>query len=262
MHLHFERTCSSRTDCAVLSLTWMGKVPDELPEEDGWRLNRVNYYQDGWLASGNARGIVGVTFTTCHCRKTAEHPVRTNYNLRGHRSEMARLVDALVWYFANPPDQELKKASDSHRQVSASSKTLSRRMGALTSYSALVQLEGVQHVVRDYFRSAGLAKYASLHPPRSIKCCVVGDSNQVACQEWSQSIFCLRSLEERDSPTIYRTKDLVRKQFHGSRDESPVMRFPIAMDRSGANGVQKSDGEGLQVVEREISLHVLRAGVR
>lgn len=66
----------------------MGKVPDELPEEDGWRLNRVNYYQDGWLASGNARGIVGVTFTTCHCRKTAEHPVRTNYNLRGHRSEV------------------------------------------------------------------------------------------------------------------------------------------------------------------------------
>ncbi|CAN7995763.1 unnamed protein product [Ixodes hexagonus] len=89
MHLHFERTCSSRTDCAVLSLTWMGKVPDELPEEDGWRLNRVNYYQDGWLASGNARGIVGVTFTTCHCRKTAEHPVRTNYNLRGHRSEVS-----------------------------------------------------------------------------------------------------------------------------------------------------------------------------
>lgn len=90
MHLHFERSWSSRTDCSVLSLTWMGKVPDELPEEDGWRLNRVNYYQDGWLASGNARGIVGVTFTTCHCRKTAEHPQRTNYNLRGHRSEVYR----------------------------------------------------------------------------------------------------------------------------------------------------------------------------
>ncbi|KAH8021934.1 hypothetical protein HPB51_018783 [Rhipicephalus microplus] len=89
MHLHFERSWSSRTDCSVLSLTWMGKVPDELPEEDGWRLNRVNYYQDGWLASGNARGIVGVTFTTCHCRKTAEHPQRTNYNLRGHRSEVS-----------------------------------------------------------------------------------------------------------------------------------------------------------------------------
>lgn len=30
-------------------------------------------------------------------------------------------------------------------------------------------LEGVQPVVRGYFRSAGLAKYGSLHPPRSIK---------------------------------------------------------------------------------------------
>lgn len=106
MHLHFERTCSSRTDCAVLSLTWMGKVPDELPEEDGWRLNRVNYYQDGWLASGNARGIVGVTFTTCHCRKTAEHPVRTNYNLRGHRSE----VTLVKW---NEPYQKLASCDSS-----------------------------------------------------------------------------------------------------------------------------------------------------
>lgn len=106
MHLHFERSWSSRTDCSVLSLTWMGKVPDELPEEDGWRLNRVNYYQDGWLASGNARGIVGVTFTTCHCRKTAEHPQRTNYNLRGHRSE----VTLVKW---NEPYQKLASCDSS-----------------------------------------------------------------------------------------------------------------------------------------------------
>ncbi|KAJ8935664.1 hypothetical protein NQ318_012826 [Aromia moschata] len=32
MHLHFERTVNARSDCPVLSLTWMGKVPDELPE--------------------------------------------------------------------------------------------------------------------------------------------------------------------------------------------------------------------------------------
>ncbi|KAH9382101.1 hypothetical protein HPB48_004569 [Haemaphysalis longicornis] len=55
MHLHFERSWSSRTDCSVLSLTWMGKVPDELPEEDGWRLNRVNYYQTaGWRPATRA----------------------------------------------------------------------------------------------------------------------------------------------------------------------------------------------------------------
>ncbi|XP_054718355.1 tubby-related protein 4-like [Uloborus diversus] len=88
MHLHFERTNSTRTDCAILSLTWMGKVPDDLPDEDGWKLNRVHYYQDGWLATGNARSIVGVTFTSCHNRKIADLPLRSNYNLRGHRAEI------------------------------------------------------------------------------------------------------------------------------------------------------------------------------
>lgn len=32
MHLHFERTINAKSDCSILSLTWMGKVPDELPE--------------------------------------------------------------------------------------------------------------------------------------------------------------------------------------------------------------------------------------
>lgn len=32
MHLHFERTVNAKSDCPILSLTWMGKVPDELPE--------------------------------------------------------------------------------------------------------------------------------------------------------------------------------------------------------------------------------------
>ncbi|XP_055944594.1 tubby-related protein 4-like isoform X1 [Argiope bruennichi] len=100
MHLHFERTTSTRTDCAILSLTWMGKVPDDLPDEDGWKLNRVHYYQDGWLATGNARSIVGVTFTSCHNRKMGDLPLRSNYNLRGHRAE----VTLVKW---NEPYQKL-----------------------------------------------------------------------------------------------------------------------------------------------------------
>lgn len=88
MHLHFEGNSLARTDCNVLSLTWMGKVPDELPDDEGWKLNRMSYYQDGWLATGNARGIVGVTFTTCFFGKSNDLPLRTNYNLRGHRSEV------------------------------------------------------------------------------------------------------------------------------------------------------------------------------
>lgn len=58
------------------------------PQEEGWKLNRTNYYQEGWLATGNTRGIVGVTFSTSHCKKAVEYPQRTNYNLRGHRSDV------------------------------------------------------------------------------------------------------------------------------------------------------------------------------
>lgn len=57
-------------------------------QEEGWKLNRTNYYQEGWLATGNTRGIVGVTFSTSHCKKNVEYPQRTNYNLRGHRSDV------------------------------------------------------------------------------------------------------------------------------------------------------------------------------
>lgn len=57
-------------------------------QEDGWKLSRVNYYQEGWLATGNIRGIVGVTFTSSHYKKHIEFPQRTNFNLRGHRSDV------------------------------------------------------------------------------------------------------------------------------------------------------------------------------
>ena len=32
MHLHFEKNTNTKCDCTILSLSWMGKVPDELPE--------------------------------------------------------------------------------------------------------------------------------------------------------------------------------------------------------------------------------------
>ncbi|XP_043471203.1 tubby-related protein 4 isoform X1 [Leptopilina heterotoma] len=107
MHLHFEKNNNAKCDCNILSLSWMGKVPDELPEDEGWKLNRTNYYQEGWLATGNARGLVGVTFTTSHCRTRAtELPLRANYNLRGHRSE----VILVKW---NEPYQKLASCDSS-----------------------------------------------------------------------------------------------------------------------------------------------------
>ncbi|XP_015788924.1 tubby-related protein 4 [Tetranychus urticae] len=113
MHLHFEKIEKphSYSDCNISSLSWMGKVPDGLlqsQDDDGWKLNRTNYYQDGWIALGNSRGIVGVTYTTCRCRKapSSELPPRTNYNLRGHRSE----VTLVKW---NEPYQKLASCDSS-----------------------------------------------------------------------------------------------------------------------------------------------------
>ncbi|XP_014285071.1 tubby-related protein 4 [Halyomorpha halys] len=106
MHLHFEKNTNTKCDCTILSLSWMGKVPDELPEDQGWKLNRTNYYQEGWLATGNVRGIVGVTYTTSHCNKSLDYPPRTNYNLRGHRSE----VILVKW---NEPYQKLASCDSS-----------------------------------------------------------------------------------------------------------------------------------------------------
>lgn len=97
MHLHFEQNTSSRTECTIHSLSWMGKVPDTLPGETngGWKINRTQYYSEGWLASGNAKGIVGATFTASHCRKY-DPPNRSNFNLRGHRSEVRIMVLKLL----------------------------------------------------------------------------------------------------------------------------------------------------------------------
>uniref|UniRef100_A0A336MJ24 CSON000520 protein n=1 Tax=Culicoides sonorensis TaxID=179676 RepID=A0A336MJ24_CULSO len=74
--------------------------------DEGWKLNRTNYYQEGWLATGNIRGIVGVTFTTSHCKKNVEYPVRSNFNLRGHRSD----VILVKW---NEPYQKLASCDSS-----------------------------------------------------------------------------------------------------------------------------------------------------
>lgn len=99
MHVHFEQNNSSRTECTIHSLSWMGKVPDVPDNNGGWKLNRNQYYMEGWLASGNAKGVVGVTFTTSHCKKY-DPPPRSNFNLRGHKSE----VTLVRW---NEPYQKL-----------------------------------------------------------------------------------------------------------------------------------------------------------
>ncbi|XP_030638373.1 tubby-related protein 4a [Chanos chanos] len=73
------------SDSNILCLSWKGRVPKSEREKP---VCRRRYYEEGWLATGNARGVVGVTFTSSHCRRDRPTPQRINFNLRGHNSEV------------------------------------------------------------------------------------------------------------------------------------------------------------------------------
>lgn len=98
MHAFIEEPNTSHCDCMVQSLSWMGRTPDSQPENGAWRLNEANYYHQGWLASGNTRGVIGITFTAC-LAKSVDPPPRTNFYLRGHRSEVKRLTRRFIFEF-------------------------------------------------------------------------------------------------------------------------------------------------------------------
>ncbi|KAJ8009722.1 hypothetical protein DPEC_G00094490 [Dallia pectoralis] len=73
------------SDSNILCLSWKGRVPKSEKEKP---VCRRRYYEEGWLATGNGRGVVGVTFTSSHCRRERTTPQRINFNLRGHNSEV------------------------------------------------------------------------------------------------------------------------------------------------------------------------------
>lgn len=79
---HGPTLCS---DSNILCLSWKGRVPKSEKEKP---VCRRRYYEEGWLATGNGRGVVGVTFTSSHCRRDRSTPQRINFNLRGHNSEV------------------------------------------------------------------------------------------------------------------------------------------------------------------------------
>uniref|UniRef100_A0A8C9P2A4 TUB like protein 4 n=1 Tax=Spermophilus dauricus TaxID=99837 RepID=A0A8C9P2A4_SPEDA len=74
------------SDSNILCLSWKGRVPKSEKEKP---VCRRRYYEEGWLATGNGRGVVGVTFTSSHCRRDRSTPQRINFNLRGHNSEVS-----------------------------------------------------------------------------------------------------------------------------------------------------------------------------
>uniref|UniRef100_A0A8C6MHF9 Tubby-related protein 4 n=1 Tax=Nothobranchius furzeri TaxID=105023 RepID=A0A8C6MHF9_NOTFU len=73
------------SDSNILCLSWKGRIPKSEKDKP---VCRRRYYEEGWLATGNARGVVGVTFTSSHCRRDRSTPQRINFNLRGHNSEV------------------------------------------------------------------------------------------------------------------------------------------------------------------------------
>ncbi|XP_068087957.1 tubby-related protein 4 [Hyperolius riggenbachi] len=85
MHASVEHGPVLCSDSNILCLSWKGRVPKSEKEKP---VCRRRYYEEGWLATGNGRGVVGVTFTLSHCRRDRNTPQRTNFNLRGHNSEV------------------------------------------------------------------------------------------------------------------------------------------------------------------------------
>uniref|UniRef100_S4RMY9 IFT121/TULP4 N-terminal domain-containing protein n=1 Tax=Petromyzon marinus TaxID=7757 RepID=S4RMY9_PETMA len=87
------------SDSNLLCASWKGRVPHSERERP---VCRRRCYQEGWLALGNAHGVVGVTFCSSHCRRERPTPQRVNFNLRGHNSEELKIL--VVW---NEPYQKL-----------------------------------------------------------------------------------------------------------------------------------------------------------
>ena len=81
------------SDSNILSLSWKGRVPKSEKDKP---VCRRRYYEEGWLATGNGRGVVGVTFTSSHCRRDRNTPQRINFNLRGHNSEVGHTHSILL----------------------------------------------------------------------------------------------------------------------------------------------------------------------
>ncbi|CAH2251534.1 tubby-related 4 isoform X1 [Pelobates cultripes] len=99
MHAFVEHGPVLCSDSNILCLSWKGRVPKSEKEKP---VCRRRYYEEGWLATGNGRGVVGVTFTLSHCQRDRNTPQRINFNLRGHNSEVSLFYNKLpiqtVWY--------------------------------------------------------------------------------------------------------------------------------------------------------------------
>ncbi|PIK41267.1 putative tubby-related protein 4 isoform X4 [Apostichopus japonicus] len=80
-----EENPAARSNCTILSLSWKGTVPTSEKDKS---FTRKRHYTEGWLATGNEKGIVSATYTTSLCKRIYSNAFRKNFNLRGHNSEV------------------------------------------------------------------------------------------------------------------------------------------------------------------------------
>lgn len=80
-----EENPAARSNCTILSLSWKGTVPSSEKDKS---FTRKRHFTEGWLATGNEKGIVSATYTTSLCKRTYTSAFRKNFNLRGHNSEV------------------------------------------------------------------------------------------------------------------------------------------------------------------------------
>lgn len=105
----FTESSVTQSDCPVRSLSWMERVSnpaDQQQQEQQGEDRTVHHYQaqhnsEGWIANGNSQGVVGVTYTSLSSTSNTEtdnfKPFRTNFNLRGHRTEVCRNAVEVIW---------------------------------------------------------------------------------------------------------------------------------------------------------------------
>ncbi|CAG0901306.1 unnamed protein product, partial [Cyprideis torosa] len=118
MLIHFERSRFCNSDCRISTVSWMGRINDVFTEDGDLLLNPNDYYFEGWLATGNSRGIVGITYTATMPKKLDEMPPRTNFNLRGHHNAEFRRgfgVEAQGMMNRAPNDQLNARDSESEK---------------------------------------------------------------------------------------------------------------------------------------------------
>lgn len=81
-----EENPAAQSNCTILSLSWKGTVPSSEKDKS---FTRKRHFTEGWLATGNEKGIVSATYTTSLCKRVYSSAFRKNFNLRGHNSEVS-----------------------------------------------------------------------------------------------------------------------------------------------------------------------------